>query len=56
MVAVKTELSALALALLVDADHCQNLKLPVTAYPKDYYWKKMAADISAWIDRELDIS
>ena len=52
-VAVKTEVSALALALLAGADHYQNLTQQVAALPKHYYWEMMAADISAWLNREL---
>jgi len=52
---VATEASALALALLAEADHYQNLRRQVTALPKDYYWETMAAAIGAWIGRELGL-
>ena len=52
-VAVKTEVSALALALLARADQDQNLTQQTAVLPKHYYWEMMAADISAWLNRKL---
>ena len=49
-VAVKNEVSALALALLAGADHYQNCKQQVAALPKGRYWETMATDIGAWLE------
>ena len=52
-VAVKNEVSALALALLAGADHYQNFKQQVAVLPKGCYWEAMATDIGAWLEPYL---